>query len=375
MIRIIALCVTLAAVALGSPPAHAQSAAENRAKAQSKQALKYYLKGQFEEAAKLYKRAYATHPAAKHLYNIGLCYYKLGRYGLALTFLERFRRKAPAGINPAYLRGSKKRIQEIKRITRLITIRVSEAGANVSVDGRVPVVTPLKGSLRLRNGRHTLLVTKTGFLTTQLTFQVGPGSPSVVSVTMRRWGGAPAARRRLPTPSFDEPGEGGISRPVVQPPPERLPPERLPPERLPPERLPPERRPPLDDPGVKPPPSGVVTPTGTDPSATEPRSVQRNKTWLALGLVGAGLLVAAEGMAWGMWGAYKGGDSASAKWPGYLYYTGHALAGIGAGLAIAGFVMYFMKPKQERAASPSARVTPMLSVGRNGAFGGLGGTF
>jgi hypothetical protein len=45
MIRIIALCITLAAVALGSPIAHAQSAAAKRAKAQSKQGLKYYLKG------------------------------------------------------------------------------------------------------------------------------------------------------------------------------------------------------------------------------------------------------------------------------------------------------------------------------------------
>jgi len=313
--------VSLLAFAGGRAEARAGGATVAR---QSKKALQHFLKGEFEQAARLYREAHRMSRAPKYLYNIGLCYYKLGRYGPALQQLRKFQLDAGSSVAAAYVHGARKKIAEILRITRLVSLDVEPAGARIVLDGRPPVEGPIAGQIRLRNGQHTLLVTHAGHLTVQRAFRVGPGQPDTVRVRLRRWSVPP--RRRAA-----DPGGAGGPRP-----------------RRRATTLPPHPRP-------------------------RPRS-GRSVVWLALAVTGTALAVAGEGMAWGLWAAHAGGDKTGNKTFGYLYYTGHALAVVGAALAVTGFVLHFKKPA-ERAQGRRIRWTPVVSAGPRGAYAGVGGTF
>jgi len=322
----VALGVTLA---VGSSAPAAARGGKGAVAVKSKRALGHFLKGEFEQAAALYLQAHQASKAPKYLYNIGLCYYKLGRYGPALKLLRRFQRVAGKTVAPAYLGGAAKKIAEILRITKLVRLDVDPAGARLVLDGRPPVTAPIPGRVRLRNGQHTLLVTYAGHLTVQRTFRVGPGQSDTVKVRLRPW---TDPRRRAG------------------------------PERR---RAGPEHR---------------RTTRSIETPQTGPRR-RRTAVWLAIAVTGTALAVVGEGLAWGLWAAHAGGDQTDNKAYGYLYYSGHVVAVVGAALAVAGFVLHFRKPAEraDRAerAEPRARIRwmPVVTAGPRGAYAGLGGTF
>jgi hypothetical protein len=311
-------------LAVHDAPAEAR-AGKPAAARKSKAALAHFLKGEFERAAALYHEAHRMSGAAKYLYNIGLCYYKLGRYGPALQMLRKFQRLAGTSVAAAYLSGAAKKIAEILRITRLVSVDVEPDGARIVLDGRPPVISPIPGRIRLRNGQHTLLVTHAGHLTVQRTFQVGPGHPDTVKVRLRRW--SDPRRRGV------DPGSGGVT-----PRPQRRAPTPLP----------------APQPG--------------------PRT-RRSVVWLALAVTGTVLAVAGEGLAWGLWASHAGGDKTSNRTFGYLYYVGHGLAVVGAALAVTGFVLHFRKPAERAQHQAEARWIPVVTAGPGGAYAGVGGTF
>lgn len=322
LLLVAALGITLVVSAGGSARARGGKGGVSRI---SKQALGHFLQGEFDQAAVLYWRAHRASGAPKYLYNIGLCYYKLGRYGPALKLLRRFQGEAGKTVAPAYVQGAAKKITEILRISRLVRLDVGPVGARIMLDWRPPVTAPLVGRIRLRNGKHTLLVTA-GQLTLRRTFRVGPGYPDVVKVRLRP---QTSSRRRAV--------DGARRR-----------------------ATPPGRR-----------ATGTVAPR-------QKSSRKGRVAWLAMAVTGAVLFAAGEGLAWGLWAAQDGGDKTSNKTLGYLYYTGHGLAAAGVALAVVGVVLYLRKPgpRGERAAgNQRIQWTPVVTAGPKGAYAGVGGTF
>jgi hypothetical protein len=88
-----------------SVPAYAQgvtsTATTVRAPTPYEQALRYYERAAFEEAARAFERAYALSGRAEILFNVGRAYEEARQYELALAAYERYERAAPPGFDRA----------------------------------------------------------------------------------------------------------------------------------------------------------------------------------------------------------------------------------------------------------------------------------
>lgn len=98
------------------------------------------------------------------------------------------------------------------------------------------------------------------------------------------------------------------------------------------------------------------------------RHSRRDRRWLWMTVAGGAAMLAFEAVAWGLWGAYKGGDDTRAKWPGYLYYTSHGLSAGACGVAVAGLILYYSKKGSERPSVGRAQpfLVPTVSVNPKG---------
>ncbi len=209
----ILLCLLPALVPLVAPAlARAAPATEApdraaRARVVAKQALAAYRLGRYEQAIERYQAAHRILAEPRYLYALGTSYQKLGRFGPALAYLERFVKasKDPAG---ALLRQrAAKRIAEIRRTTSLVTLDVAPAGARVQVDGQPALIAPIRERQRLPNGEHRVTATLADHRRVEKRFQVGPRSSRLVLRLLPRI----QPRRR------DVPGPGPGPGPKVKP--------------------------------------------------------------------------------------------------------------------------------------------------------------
>lgn len=141
----------------------------------AKQALAAYRAGRYAEAIERYQAAHRILPEPRYLYALGTSYFKLGRLGSALAYLERFVRvsKDPAGAR--FRQRAARRIARIRRTSSLVTLDVSPAGARVMVDGQVALIAPIRKRQRLRHGLHRVTATLAGHGRVQKRVRVGPG--------------------------------------------------------------------------------------------------------------------------------------------------------------------------------------------------------
>jgi tetratricopeptide (TPR) repeat protein len=77
-------------VALAAAPAAAQNNAKQRAKTLYQQGKTQFDLGNFDDAVKLFKQAYATSPYPAFLFNIAQAYRQMGDCKQALFFYKRF---------------------------------------------------------------------------------------------------------------------------------------------------------------------------------------------------------------------------------------------------------------------------------------------
>ena len=89
--------LTLALVVVGSPPLHAQTAADQEARALYQQGASLYDEGRYDEAVTVWTRAYDLSPRPLLLFNIANALERLGRMSEALDYLARYRPTAPDG--------------------------------------------------------------------------------------------------------------------------------------------------------------------------------------------------------------------------------------------------------------------------------------
>ena len=83
-------CAVVAVALLSAAPVRAQDAATEEAKVHFKAATEAFKQGDYEEALAGYHRAYDLKPLPAFLFNIGQCFYNMGRYAEARDAYRRF---------------------------------------------------------------------------------------------------------------------------------------------------------------------------------------------------------------------------------------------------------------------------------------------
>lgn len=157
ILRTLILCVLL----LPTAQALAQETPEEKAGHHNQLGLQYVDQGAFLDAVEEFKKAYKYHPKVKYLFNIARAYQVMGQGRSALDYYNRFldlttskkKRKRAQGL-----------IDELMRQLAVLTVKVSEEGAQLTVNGDPQVCKPGEGCL-LDPGDQMIAVSKEGFAT------------------------------------------------------------------------------------------------------------------------------------------------------------------------------------------------------------------
>jgi tetratricopeptide (TPR) repeat protein len=144
---------------LWAPAAHAQENAEATAAADyANQALAHVKKGEFEDARKLYEKAFENTPTTLLLFNLGLAELSAG-HGHELDALRHFRQYVSASDAEAPKSAVIKSdlLPRAYRATAHIALEQAPAGASVVLDGAA--TTAVDGTLDAMPGTHDVVAT------------------------------------------------------------------------------------------------------------------------------------------------------------------------------------------------------------------------
>ncbi len=159
-----------------------------------------YDEGEFKLALIEFERAYSIAPNYRILYNIGQVQQQLGQYAKALTTLERYLEvggeKVPADRAAAVGRD----ISTLRARTAKVTVRVTEPGAEITLDGALLGTSPLPPGRLIDAGEHRLSVSKPGFRTETRSLVLAGGDSATSEFTLRKEQGAAVVAAR-PSPS------------------------------------------------------------------------------------------------------------------------------------------------------------------------------
>lgn len=146
--------------------------------------VEYFKEELFEAALSEFLLSYRTMPKWQILYNIGVSYYKTGRYDEAIEAFDE------------YLKKGGKNIPEERRITvnelRLrmastygsIVIDYGLPGVRITIDGRKTFTTPVKEPIAVSAGQHTIFMFREGHYPVLKEVFVASGEQVKVSVKM-----------------------------------------------------------------------------------------------------------------------------------------------------------------------------------------------
>jgi len=171
-VRATALAVLLILLASLRPAAAAQVPDANgaiEAKQLLQQGLELWKEKQYVEALDRFRESNRRLQSSGALINAALCLLKLGRKFEAFEALDEGLRLPDAITNRKELEGLLRKTRD--ELPRLI-VKVSEAGADVLVDGRAVGQSPLPGHIVISPGEHTVSGSKIGFESVTLTVQI-----------------------------------------------------------------------------------------------------------------------------------------------------------------------------------------------------------
>jgi hypothetical protein len=111
---------------------------------------------EFQASVRLY-------PTRTGLYNLGLCYRRLARYGEALAAFERLEREFGHSMSESLKKDVEWEVQAIRRLTVQLTVTVSHPGATIRLGGEIIGRSPLTEPLILGPRERWLEVELAGF--------------------------------------------------------------------------------------------------------------------------------------------------------------------------------------------------------------------
>lgn len=179
--RIIALMSCLAVAA----PVVAQAESTAYAEAHSRGTAAFNA-GRFEEAAQHFKEAFAAEPRGNLLYNIGLCYEKVGRVEDAVAYYQRFVDALPnSPKRPAVQRKITELKQQLSDRYVEVSVATSPPGAVIFVDdkskgamGAAPV------TFKLLPGKYAIIAEMPGHEAATQRIELQEGAPAMVDLVL-----------------------------------------------------------------------------------------------------------------------------------------------------------------------------------------------
>ena len=176
--------VLVAFTLLASTPALAQSipiaptgkpsaADEATAKKSFESGLRLYGEGSYAEALIAFEQSYRLGGRASALKNIAQCHRNLKHFVEAYEAYEQMLAKHEAQITPADKKAVQQALDELGVLTATVVVEVSEADAEIEIDGRSVGRSPMSKPKRLAaTGGHALRVSKAGFTHVEQPFSV-----------------------------------------------------------------------------------------------------------------------------------------------------------------------------------------------------------
>ncbi len=169
------------AVASAPLPVFAQPAAAQAAIAAGDAAARAH---DFNGALVQYQTAKQAAPSARAQLGIADALYQLGRLGESYEAYNEAQNAFGSKLGPAEKAVVAKRMKELAGKTGWLSLRVSENGARVELDGRLIGTSPLPVLVRVSAGPHDLRISKEGFSTLAAHVDVGPDATATLDAKL-----------------------------------------------------------------------------------------------------------------------------------------------------------------------------------------------
>jgi len=224
---LVALIVLL--IALGSATAFAQSEPAGRAPAASdtearaaahfNRGVELFKEGAFHPALIEFQRAYETAPDYRLLYNIGQTQRRVQDYLGAVQSFQRYLTQGGADVPAERAAQVSEVIASLRQRVGRIEIRVSRAGAQVTIDETKVGTSPLLGPIEANVGRHRVSARTADGASDAQVVEVAGGEQTVVALEL-----AAAAPKPVATPlPATAPAAGSASSASAAPEPAAVP--------------------------------------------------------------------------------------------------------------------------------------------------------
>ena len=122
-------------------------------------------RGDCKSAVGRFQRSMRSLPNKGSLYNLAICYNKLGRYRQAMSALLQLVQEFDADLRADMRASAKAEMKALKKRFAWVTIKTGQAGADVLVDGQSQGKTPLDAAIPLEKKPQTIAVSLKGYKT------------------------------------------------------------------------------------------------------------------------------------------------------------------------------------------------------------------
>ncbi len=145
------------------PPAKPSAADEATAKRNFESGLKLYGEGSFAEALIAFEQSYRLGGRPSALKNIAQCHRNLKHFVEAYEAYDQMVSLHDAQLPAPDKRAVQQALEELGVLTGTIAVTVSEADAEIAIDGKVVTRSPMAKPKRVTVASHSVRVTKPGF--------------------------------------------------------------------------------------------------------------------------------------------------------------------------------------------------------------------
>ena len=169
-----------------TPPPHPSASKQAEARLHFQQAVALYQERNYDAALAEFQGAYGASGEPIVLYNLGLTFKALFRYGDAVEALDRYLSESRArGQTLSAERRAEvaKNVAEMKSLLADVTIVVRPPDAVVRIDGR-PVTMGIEGIVKLGAGTHTVDGSANDYTSDRRDITVVAGTPQTVSLML-----------------------------------------------------------------------------------------------------------------------------------------------------------------------------------------------
>lgn len=158
--------------------------AVEKARASFQQGVDLFHEGNFEAALAEFRKAYATAPSYRILYNIAQAYFEMHDYVNALKSYEQYLVDGGAEIAPSRRTQVEETNQKLRTRIAYIDIRVSADGADVQVDDVLVGKSPLAAPVAVNPGPRRLSASKAGAAAATQTIAAAGGDRVTVTLDL-----------------------------------------------------------------------------------------------------------------------------------------------------------------------------------------------